>query len=189
MYDHIKKNHDFDQAHIFGHCFGAIPVLAMACRHPGAALSIILTSPGIYTHTDLTFAGKARIIMSRAWSGNPYIPVPLEPEDFTDVPDIRAFIAHDPLALREATARFWFAVYQMRRYVKGAKKVLSPPLFAAFSARDHVSMTERNIQFICSLPSGIRWLITYERSSHILEFGEDRDVFFRDVALWLSRWP
>lgn len=187
--DHARQTHDARKIHIFGHCFGAIPALATACRHPDTVLSIILTSPGIYTYTDLTFFEKTRVMLSVALSGNPYIAIPLKPQDFTDIADIREFIARDPLALREATARFWFGVFRIRRFVVGCRRNLSQPVFSGFSARDHVSIVEKNIRFVCSLPSRTRWLITYESSPHILEFGEDRDVFFRDLALWLSRWP
>lgn len=186
--DYVKASHGVDKMHFFGHCFGAIPALATVYRYPGIALSLILTSPGFHTRTDLPVAGKARVILSLALPVNPYIPVPLKPEDFTDLPDIRAFIANDPLALREATAGFWLAIHQLRRYVRGAAKKPCAPIFTAFSARDNVSRTNKNIPFICGIESPARWLVTYEQASHILEFSDARDAFFYDLALWLARW-
>ncbi|MHB8110672.1 MAG: alpha/beta fold hydrolase [Syntrophorhabdaceae bacterium] len=185
---YIAKERGIDKVHILGHCFGAMPALALACRYPGLALSLILTSPGLYTYTDLTLTRKMRVFLSRITSQNPYLPVPLRPEDFTDDPAYQAYIAEDPKALREASAHFWFAVWRMRRYIKQKKQGLTHPIFAAFAARDQVSNTRRNLEFLCGLPSGTRWFTTYERSLHILEFGLDRDLFFRDLALWLQRF-
>jgi len=185
---YVRKKHGTDKIHLFGHCFGAIPALATACRYPDGILSLVLTSPGVFTYTDLSLHSKVLVMASRLSSRNPYIPVPLQPEDFTDIPGYQVFIAHDPLALREATARFWFAIHEMRDYIKSRKEKLDLPIFAAFAARDRVSKTSENYGFLCRLPSPAKWFMTYEQSLHILEFGEDRDIFFRDLELWLKRW-
>lgn len=185
---HVSRKYDISKVHILGHCFGAMPALAFACKYPGLMLSLIVTSPGLYTYTDLALFRKMRVFFSRMASRNPYLPVPLNPEDFTDDPACQDYITRDRYALREASARFWLAIWHMRRYIRKNRRNLTCPVFAAFAARDHVSNTPKNIEFFCNLPSGTRWLTTYERSLHILEFGQDRDIFFRDLALWLKRF-
>lgn len=185
--DFVAMRHNTNDVHILGHCFGAVPALAYACRHPGGLQSLILTTPGLYTHADLTVSQKVRVFWECLRGRSGYIPVPLSAGDLTELRSYRDFIEEDPLALRSATARFWLTVFQARRTILRMRGNLTIPVFMGVAPHDPVSDTGANLRFLSRLPSRYKWSIRYDRSLHILEFGEDREAFFQDLKRWLER--
>lgn len=45
----LLRHHDTEKFHLFGHCFGAIPATAYACRFPDKLRSLVLGTPAPYT--------------------------------------------------------------------------------------------------------------------------------------------
>ena len=178
------QRHGTSRVHLVGHCFGAIPATAFACRYPELVASLILPTAAIHTRTDVSFSEKLTILGSRITGRQSYIPVHLQAEMFTDLPDYEAFIRNDPLALVQATAQFYWQVPKARRYINRHVDQLTMPVFMALADEDPICDNAGNRRFFASLPAEERLLTSYDDAEHILEFSRERDAFFEDLAVW-----
>ncbi len=111
--NHALAGTRHDSVHIVGHCFGAIVALLYAALHrPARVASLVLATPALYTLTDLPPRDKARVLWS-VLTGRPVrVPVPLSPEQFSELEPFVEFVRDDPLALRTVPARL---LYEVRR--------------------------------------------------------------------------
>lgn len=113
------------------------------------------------------------------------LPVPLDPEMFSDDPGFVRFISSDPLALREATAGFYSEVDRARNFIRENKVRLVMPVFMATAGGDGICDNAANRRFFDGLPAADKTRIEYPRARHVLEFSAERDAFFRDLREWL----
>ncbi len=183
---HVQQEHQVKRVHVLGHCFGAIPATLFAALHAEEVASLILTTPGIYTHTDLTWAQKLGIGWASLWGSVHYVPVPMDVQEFTDMDSYQQFIATDPLSLQQATSRFYFEVHNARVYLQLQDENLTMPVFMVLAQDDQISDNRENTDFFNELPSDTKRLITYDHAVHIIEFSRDRDLFFEDLLEWLD---
>ena len=184
--EHAMELHGASQVHVLGHCFGAVPAAAFACRYPAMVRSLILPTPGLYTFTTVGFAQKIRIILSLLTGGAAPIPVPLAAEMFSDLERYRAFIRGDRLSLKEATARFFSQVPRARRFIEKNTGRLAMPVFMALAGKDGICDNGQNRAFFDRLPSKHKRLVTYRGARHILEYSSERETFFADLKGWFD---
>ena len=185
--DHIKAKYGTRKVFLLGHCFGAIPATVFAIRHPDRTEGLILTTPGIYTLTDLPLSQKLKIFFSRSGQRDFLMPDPLDPSEFTELPPFEAFIRSDPLALRAATGDFYFQVHRARKYLNANTDKIEMPVFMALAGEDPISDNRRNIRFFEDLPADDKMVINYEDARHILEFSPEKERFLADLVFWLNR--
>lgn len=185
--DHVKARHGAAKIFLVGHCFGAIPATAFAIRHPDRIKGLILTTPGIYTLTDLPFSQKLRIFFSRSGQRDFLMPDPLDPGEFTELPPFEVFIRSDPLALRAATGDFYYQVHRARKYIRANTDQIEMPVFMAIAGEDPISDNHRNIRFFENLPADDKMVVNYEDARHVLEFSPEKDRFLADLVFWLAR--
>jgi alpha-beta hydrolase superfamily lysophospholipase len=185
--DFIEGRHGTHNVFALGHCFGAIPATAFAIRHPDRTAGLILTTPGIYTKTDLPTSQKLRILFSRSGQRDFLLPDPLDPNEFTELAPFEVFIRSDPLALRAATGDFYFQVHRARKFIHANTDKIEIPVFMAIAGEDPISDNRRNIRFYENLPADNKMMINYEDARHILEFSPERERFLNDLVFWLAR--
>ena len=178
--------HEVDSVHVLGHCFGAIPAALYACRYPWAVRSLVLATPGIHTHSDLSFGQKLRVLWSRVTGNETALPVPLQLDEFSDLERFQRFIATDALALRQATASFYYEVARARDALEDERESLRMPIFLATARRDRICDNAANQKYVESLPSPRKLIVEYPEALHILEFGVEREAFFEDLARWVE---
>lgn len=184
--EHVRLRHNSDKVHVLGHCFGAIPATLYASIHPDKVKSLILPTPGIHTHSDLTFSQKFQVLFFTMTGSTRYIPVPLDTELFTDSDAYRNFIDHDRLSLTHATTSMYFSIHQARRYLKEHKTNVTVPVFMGFAGQDRISDNDDNRRFFDQLSNTKNALKTYKQASHILEYSGDKDLFFSDLEEWFQ---
>jgi alpha-beta hydrolase superfamily lysophospholipase len=182
---HGMEQHNKSKVHVLGHCFGAIPAASFAITHPDLSASLILATPGIHTHSDLTIADKLRVFWSVISGADVHIKVPLEPEMFSELETYVSFIKKDSLSLRYATGLFYFQVLKARNYIKKNVSGLTMPVFMAFAGKDRICDNRSNRKFFDSLPSDNKLLKEYPDARHVLELSTNRDDFFRDLESWI----
>jgi alpha-beta hydrolase superfamily lysophospholipase len=180
------QKHNSDKIHLLGHCFGAIPSTAFACRYPKLLQSLMLCTPAIYTRTDVYFGQKVRILESELTHHYKYIPINIKPEQFTDSPLYLKYIRNDKLTLKEVTSELYYQVPAARSYIKKHSDRLTMPVFFGMAAKDTICDNAKDRTFFNALPSGRKELIVYSKAKHILEYCDDRDLFFRDVTAWIN---
>ena len=186
----VAKNamarHGADQIHLLGHCFGAIPGTAFATRYPHLLKSLILSTPGIYTQTGVYFGEALQILESELTRQHKYIPVHLEPEQFTVNSSYLRFIKDDDLTLKQVTTALYFQVPRARKYIGKNISHLTMPVFFGMAAKDTICDNAKNRAFFDTIPSSRKMIVTYKKAKHIVEFSDNRDIFFRDLAAWFS---
>lgn len=186
--DFARTRHNREKVHVFGHCFGALPATLFAAGYPEKVMSLIQASSGLYTHVSLGLNRKLKVLWSKAARSPAHIPIPLKAEMFTELDECVRFIREDEQRLRTATAHFYFEVLRARRYIRAHRHLLVMPLFMASAGDDPICDTAANERFFWSLPARHKLLVRYERSRHVIEFSEERENFFRDLAWWLDRF-
>ncbi len=185
--DYIAERHGARKFFLLGHCFGAIPAAAFAIRHPDRIEGLVLTTPAIYTHTNLPLSQRFRILFSRAGQRDFLLPDPLPPSEFTELPPFEDFIRSDPLALRAATGDFYTQVHSARWFVRNNTDRIEMPVFMAIAGEDPISDNRRNIRLFENLPADDKMMINYEDARHILEFSPESERFLKDLVFWLAR--
>lgn len=182
------QQHGVAQVHLLGHCFGAIPAAVLACRKTLSVRSLIIPTPGLFTHSDLSLGQKLQIAVSMAGRRRAKIPVPLEPAQFTNIPEFRRFIDRDELSLSNATVSLYLAIPRARRFLQQNVSMLCLPVFMATAARDAICDNARNAAYFERIPSPRKQHIEYGEAIHILEFSPAREEFFSDLVDWLRRF-
>lgn len=157
------------------------------CRAYGSAVDgLILISPGFFPRVGLPFLLRCRIASDRLIRPRRRYPIPLnDPALFTATPQWRDFIANDPLALHEATARFLFNSTVLDVYLAGAPRYVLVPTLLLLAGQDRIIDVARTRRFVERFRSRDKTIITYENAHHTLEFEPDPEVFINDLIAWL----
>ena len=186
--DCARVRHGVEKVHVFGHCFGALPATLFAAGYPEMVMSLIQASSGLHTHVSVSFKRKLKIFWSKAARSPAQIPIPLKADMFSELDECVRFIREDEQRLGTATSTFFFEVLRARRYIRAHRHLLVMPLFMATAGDDPICDNAANERFFWSLPARHKMLVRYEQSRHVIEFSEERDNFFRDLAWWLERF-
>jgi len=173
--------------HLVGHCFGALVALLYAALHrPARVASVVLATPALYTRTDLALREKLRVLGSVLGRRAARVPVPLSPEEFSEIESFVQFVRDDPLLVRMVPARLFFEIWRARRRLCKAAATLRAPLMVAMAADDPICDNRRNRQLLeqVAAPKEIR---EYPGARHILEFSGARAAFLNDLGTWYER--
>ncbi len=181
-----KRRHEAQKVHLLGHCFGAIPSTVFASQYPGILQSLILSTPAIHTKTDVYFDDKIQIMTSELTENYKYIPIHIKPEQFTKNQQYLRYIEEDSLTLKEVTTSLYFQVALARQDIKKNRKHLSMPVFIGMAAEDTICDNSANVKFFNSIPTQRKTQISYRNAKHIIEFSDDKEIFFNDLKAWFS---
>jgi alpha-beta hydrolase superfamily lysophospholipase len=179
--------HGNNQLFVLGHCFGAIPATVYAEEHAATVRGLILTTPGIYTHTSIPFSQTLKILFSSPGERNYYFPVPLDPNQFSELPEYEPFIAGDPLALRAVTGDLYWQIHRAREYIKSHVTSLQMPILVGMAGEDEIADNQENRKWLATVPADDKTLTVYPDARHILEYSTVREEYFKDLARWLAR--
>jgi alpha-beta hydrolase superfamily lysophospholipase len=157
-------------------------------RHPGLLDGLAMLCPGLFPKVDVPLPRKFRTALAAAVKPGKFFPIPLaEPDLFTATPDRQRFIADDPQALREATARFFFQNFMMVLFLRRAGHALDIPVLLMLGEKDRIIDNGRTWQYLDGFPAADKEVRVYTGSHHTLEFEPDPEGFIRDLIGWLDR--
>jgi len=182
----VLLRHGGSQVLVVGHCFGAIPATIFAEGHPQMVKGLILTTPGIFTHTSIPFSQVLKIIFSAPGKRDYHLPSPLDPSLFSELDEYERFITADGLGLTSVSGDFYWQVHRARSYLLQHDRELNMPLLVAFAGEDPIADNEKTRTWLSRLPSPFRSELRYADARHILEFSQEREAFFADLARWLA---
>jgi alpha-beta hydrolase superfamily lysophospholipase len=181
-----------------GHSVCELPVVLVACswggklapaffrRYSGVADAMALLCPGICPQVRPPFVQRLLILASRLVRPRKKFPIPLnDPALFTATPRWREFIAQDPLALREATARFLVESVRLDMYLRFVHRQVHVPALLMLAEKDRIIDNRRTRAYFDRLASQDKQVIEYEGAHHTLEFEPDPDRFINDLVQWL----
>ena len=182
-----RRETGLEGVHLLGVSWGGKLALAAAADRSHLYRSLILAAPGILPRIDAALTTKMRVAACLL-AGRPRtrFPVPLDdPALFTANPDRRQFIADDPLALREVTARFLYESRRLDRLARRAARSMRLPVFLALAETDLIIDNPATRRLVESMPSRDRRVVTYPESHHTLEFDPDPSRYFADLEDWI----
>jgi alpha-beta hydrolase superfamily lysophospholipase len=110
--------------------------------------------------------------------------IPLTPEQYTDTPRFRAFVADDPRRLPKATARLWFESARLDLLARRAAERIRLPVFLAQGERDAIVDLAGLRAWVERVPARDKVLCFYPEFAHILEFEDNRERYLADLLAW-----
>jgi alpha-beta hydrolase superfamily lysophospholipase len=159
---------------------------ALCRRYPGLIDGLALLCPGIRPKVGPSAGERWRIFWTRLVSPKRRFPIPLnDPALFTATPKWREFIAQDPLALREATARFLVESVRLDLYLRFVPAQVRVPVLLLLAQRDQIIDNRRTRAFVQRFATNDKEVIEYAGAHHTLEFEPNPDVFIDDLINWL----
>ena len=190
--ERARDENDLAGVHLMGVSWGGKLAVASAAR-PDLYRSLMLASPGLCPRVDLGTWAKVRVAKCLALGRDlARFPIPLaDPHLFTENPDRLRYIADDPLALREVTARFLYESRRLDRMVRRAAGAVDVPIFLALAERDRIMDNSATRALVAGLgPDGAgaprHRIVEYAGASHTLEFEPDPEPYFRDLVAWVE---
>ena len=173
--------------HLVGHCFGAlVAFLYAALYRPQRVASVVLATPALYTRTDLAPRDKLRVLRSVLRGRDERVPIPLAPEELSELEPFVQFVRDDPLALSAAPARLFYEVRRARGLLREAASALRAPILVAIAGNDSICDNRRNRRLLERV-SAEKQVREYPGARHILEWSGARDAFLDDLAAWFER--
>ncbi|WP_432093146.1 alpha/beta fold hydrolase [Streptomyces sp. bgisy100] len=171
----------YERVHLAGWCFGGQVASSVAAQVAGKGVisTLLLLAPGF--HFNERYSDVLRLSMEAAFAvveefglepepTRPYLQVPLQPSDFTDLPEWQAFVEQDELRLTRVTkgmVEAWGALAQ--RAEPDFARIGDVPVLAVFGRKDRLVDNERVHDFLTGLkPLQVEWLDT----GHALHFEE-----------------
>jgi alpha-beta hydrolase superfamily lysophospholipase len=168
---------------------GKLVVTAAAAPGHKPLDGIALICPGLTPRVGVSRRERLRIVgaLVRGRRETATFPIPLaDPALFTADPEARAFIAADPLSLREATAGLLAASFFLDRGVRRAPEHVRVPALLMLAGQDRIVDNARTEAYFAQLASPARQVIRYPDAHHTLEFEPDPSRYVRDLVAWIE---
>ena len=169
-----------------GGCWGARPAVAYALQSQDELAGLALVCPALKAQVDLSPKDKLQVGLGRVFDEHRKIPVPLTPELFTRNPKYLEFIRNDPLSLHEVTARFFFETAIWDRYLLRQTR-LQLPLLLQQAGDDRIIDRGTVREWFGRQATSDKEYVLYPEFGHILDFEDERQRYWDDLANWLDR--
>ncbi len=163
---------------------GKLAAYYAACPQRRVCLATLtLVAPGIAPRVDVSLASKLAIATALLIAPQRQFDIPLNDVSlFTDNPAMRAYLQADRHRLLRATARFFYASWQLDRLLQAAEAGgLQVPTRLILADSDRIIDNARTRQAVQRLTNGAAQ-VTVLRGAHTLEFQADPTVFYRTLA-------
>jgi len=159
---------------------------ALAAMHHGRYAAVALLCPGICPQRDVPGHVKAKIARALVRKRpEQRFEIPLaDPHLFTATPRWLEFLREDPLALRDATARFLSESRRLDQFIAWAAPWIHAPVFLALAGRDAIIDNARTQAYFARIGSRDKRVKVYEQAHHTLEFEADPTPVFVELADW-----
>lgn len=181
-----KRDEDGAPAFVVGGCWGARPAVGYALSAQEELAGLALICPALKAQVDLPPKHKLQVGIGRLVREHRTIPVPLKTELFTRNPKYLDFIHNDPLSLREVTARFFFETAIWDRWLL-RQNGLRLPLLLQQAGDDRVIDRGTVRAWFERQTTTDKEFVLYPEFGHILDFEDDRQTYWDDLAAWLDR--
>ena len=160
-------------------------------RHPGKIDGLALLCPGFFPVVKPPLGERLGIFFARLLHPRRMFPVPLsDPGLFTATPRWQEFIANDPIAVRQATARLLVESVRLDLYLRFFPPRIEVPVLLMLAGQDRIIDSGRTRQLVERIATADRQMIDYPDAHHTLEFEPDPERHIDDLIKWLGAlWP
>jgi acylglycerol lipase len=171
-----------------GISWGGKLVTIAAARRPELVDAIALICPGLHPRIGVSRKERLQIAWAFLTNRRKTFPIPLsDPALFTANPEGQAFIAADPLSLREGTAGLLATSFIIDRLVSRCPARIRQPALLMLAGHDRIVDNRRTLDYFHKLASADRQVIDYPEGHHTLEFEPDPSRYALDLVAWLDR--
>jgi alpha-beta hydrolase superfamily lysophospholipase len=171
-----------------GISWGGKLVTIVAAQHPELVDALALICPGLHPRVGVSRGERLQIAWAFLTNRRKTFPIPLsDPALFTANPEGQAFIAADPLSLREGTAGLLAASFIIDRLVSRSPVRIHQPSLLMLAGHDRIVDNRRTMDYFQKLASTDRQVIEYPEGHHTLEFEPDPSRYALDLVAWLDR--
>jgi alpha-beta hydrolase superfamily lysophospholipase len=168
--------------------WGGKLAVALQRRHPGMVDGLILLCPGFRSKVRPTFRERLAIVWNRLLRPRRLFAIPLnDPELFTATPRWQQFLRDDPLALRQATARFLVESARLDAYLHFCRRHVQVPLLLLLAEHDRIIDNDRTRAFAGGFAAADRTILTCPGAHHTLEFEPNPGPWLDLVLQWLKK--
>jgi alpha-beta hydrolase superfamily lysophospholipase len=172
-----------------GISWGGKVAVVGASRFAGDLDGLALIGPGLMPRVGVSLRERLKVASAvlTGRGARVRLPIPLaDPALFTDDPEARAFIAADPLSLRDATARLLATSFFLDRKVARAPGHVTCPTLLLLAGQDRIINNAHTRQYVERLASPRKTVIDYPQAHHTMEFEADPSVYTRDMVRWIE---
>ncbi len=184
--DEVRARHPGRPLHLYGVSLGGVFCTAAAAARPDHYASVIMSSPGFATHITLPLRRRLRLMKRSVTKPRKLYNLPFGPEQLTDRPAWRAFLASDPLRTRKVTARFLVQMFLMIGHCRRQLKSLRTPLLVLLAAGDTIVDNAGVIAMLERAHAAPVSLEVQAGATHILPASVPRDVFVERLVAWMG---
>ncbi len=171
-----------------GISWGGKLVVIAAARYPNLVSAVALICPGLHPRVGVSRLEQLKIFWGLMTNRRKTFEIPLsDPALFTASAEGQAFIAADPLTLREATAGLMAASSIIDLLVKWFRKKVKQPALLMLAGQDRIVDNAKTLEYFGGLASPDRKVIEYPEGHHTLEFEPDPSRYALDLVAWLDR--
>lgn len=170
-----------------GISWGGKIVLGLETRRPGMVDGFMLIAPGFCPKVQPSRKERIKIALSRVTNPRKLFNIPLnDPELFTGNPVAQKFLREDPLALRQATARFLLDSVRLDLYLRIFPRKVPAPVLLVLAGHDRIIDNEKTRKFVQATVSGPLQVVEYPEAHHTLEFEPEPGRYIQDMLAWLD---
>jgi alpha-beta hydrolase superfamily lysophospholipase len=174
---------------LVGISWGAKLAVAVAAGQRGLIQAIALVCPGLHPRVGISRRERLGVgwALLTGRGSTTRFPIPLsDPALFTDDSQGRAFIAADPLSLRDATASLLFASRMLDAWVARGASRLDLPVLLILAEHDRIVDNHKTRSYLRTIASRQTDIIEYACKHHTLEFDNDSATYAADLSRWLK---
>ena len=177
---HLRQLTSCDQLDIIAVSWGAKIALAYAAQYPASVRSITFAAPGLCPKIDIRLTEKIAVGIHGLICPHKLHPIPLtEPSLFTANPQRQAYIAQDPLMLRQGTASFFIASKRLDFLARAAVPKIRAPLRLFLAQHDRIIDNQATLDYLRPALTDHQ---IYPNAHHTLEFEPDPSGFFAHLT-------
>jgi alpha-beta hydrolase superfamily lysophospholipase len=173
---------------VAGISWGGKIATLLAAQRPDLVDYLALICPGLTPRVGVSPREKLEIAAAGLFRPRKKFAIPLaDPALFTASETGRAFIAEDPLSLREATASLLIASARIDHEVRGAARRIRRPVLLMLAGKDRIIDNSKIKKYFDMIASDDKTLIEYPEAHHTLEFEADPWVYAADLVASFDR--
>lgn len=181
-----RAEHPGRKVFLVAGCWGAKPGVVFAARKQSLLDGLVLEAPALSVRVKLPLKDLLGVAFGLLTNPRRRFDIPLRPEQYTDNPSFRAFIAADPQRLLKVTARFYLETARLDRLAAAAPREIRLPVLLLQGGRDDIVDVAGIRAWFERLASPDKTLKVYPDSAHILEFEGQREVYLADLLRWFE---
>ena len=182
--EHARSEHPGGKVFLVAGCWGAKPAVVFAARAQQLLDGLVLEAPALSVRVKLPIRDLLGVAASLLVNPRRLFDIPLRPEQYTETPRMREFIASDPLRLLKVTSRFYLETARLDRLAAAAPPSIHLPILLLQGGKDAIVDVDGIRRWFAKVASADKTLKVYPDIHHILEFEAQQNAYLADLLDW-----